>query len=213
MYSYERSDTETILVTQTCSIANAPFSTRSHRHFTGVQCTDSPTRPQNAISQLKRLCHPVSCLNLIASFFLRQEGKSRWMQRERRRGCIEKKHWCVNWGKAHWNQRQSEDPKPRNTSALMSLNDTVVFHLNRQVAAIHSDAASQTCKAGVCSLPEHFPSSHTGQTLSVACNVWFFNSGLSCKPPPLTSGACVGFWGRLADNNWTKGNKRDLNDY
>lgn len=72
--SYERGDTETILVDQTCSTANAPFSSCPHRHRTCVQCTDSLTRPQNAISQLKCLCHPVSCLNLI-SFFLNVGGQ------------------------------------------------------------------------------------------------------------------------------------------
>lgn len=46
-------------------------------------------------------------------FFLTRGGKSRWMQREKRQGCIEKKRWRVNWGEAHWSQRPSEDPEPR----------------------------------------------------------------------------------------------------
>lgn len=123
---YGRSDTETILVDQTCSTANAPFSSCSQPRRTCVLCTDSLTRTQNAISQLKCLCHLVSCLNLISFFLYVGGGKSRWMQRERRRGCIEKKRWLVNWGEAHWSQRQSRGPTKTPPTSRLSTSMTLL---------------------------------------------------------------------------------------
>lgn len=64
------------LSNQTCSTANAPFSSCSQPRRTCVLCTDSLTRTQNAISQLKCLCHLDSYLNLI-SFFLNAGGANR----------------------------------------------------------------------------------------------------------------------------------------
>lgn len=164
--SYGRSDTETIPVDQTCWTANAPFSSRSHRHRTCVQCTDSLTHPQNAISQLKCLCHPVSCLNLICFFFnaggqteVNAKRKETWMYGK------EALTWELRWSSLKpatiWRSRA---PKTPPTSRLF--NDSVVFHLNWHAAVFSLDGKHCVSNAHIhkCFFPKH-----AGQTK--ACHV------------------------------------------
>lgn len=68
-----------------------------------------PLTSQNTISQLKCLCHLVSCLKLI-SFFLKW-GRAEGMQK-RGQGRIEKEWWNVNRSEEHGRRQQSKDWEP-----------------------------------------------------------------------------------------------------
>lgn len=138
---YGRSDTETILVDQTCSTANAPFSSCSQPRRTCVLCTDSLTRTQNAISQLKCLCHLDSYLNLI-SFFLNAGGQIEVNAKRKETRMYRKETVTCELG---WSSlkpatiRRSRAPQHTSYLASLHLNDSVVFHWNRQVAVLRFD--------------------------------------------------------------------------
>lgn len=93
-----------IPVDQTDSAAHATFSSSSHRHCIYVLCTNALSPFQTTISQLKCLCHLLSCLKLI-SFF--SWGGGRGGERKR----TEKKQWQKEAEK-YKELRQSKDSEP-----------------------------------------------------------------------------------------------------
>lgn len=152
------------------------------------------------------VCVIQSPASISSPSFLTREGKSRWMQRERRRGCMEKKRWRVNWGEAHWNQQQSEDPEPQK-----HLRPHVSSSQPLCCVSFQRTSSSVTLRWWILNphshtvlfffFPKHFHSWHAGETLSKACHLLYssINTALAVTA---TSGGCESFWGRLADASW-----------